>query len=115
PEPRVHRFWLTGADVSALCSSVPAAMAVRLQKFLADAGVASRRASERIIADGRVTVNGTTVRQLGTKIQPEKDKIAVDGQALKPKRRLYVALNKPPGYTCTRDQRAARHPIGELL
>ena len=90
-------------------------MAVRLQKFLADAGVASRRASEQIILEGRVTVNGTTVRQLGTKIQPEKDKIAVDGQALKPRRKLYVALNKPPGYTCTRNDPAVRHPIAELL
>jgi len=96
-------------------SSVPAAMAVRLQKFLADAGVASRRASEQIILDGRVTVNGTTVHKLGTKIQPGTDKIAVDGQALKPRRKLYVAINKPPGYTCTRSDASARHLIGELL
>ena len=90
-------------------------MAVRLQKFLADAGVASRRASEQIILDGRVTVNGTIVRRLGTKIQPGTDKIALDGQALKPRRKLYVALHKPAGYTCTRKDPAARHPIAELL
>src|SRR5438552_643850 len=94
---------------------LPLAMAVRLQKFLADAGVASRRASERVILEGRVTVNGTTVRQLGTKIQPGTDKIAVDGQALKARRKLYVALHKPLGYTCTRKDSEARHPIGELL
>src|SRR5882762_52723 len=90
-------------------------MVVRLQKFLADAGVASRRASEQIILDGRVTVNGTTVLQLGTKIQPGTDKIAVDGQALKPRRKLYVALHKPPGYTCTHRDSSARHLVGELL
>ena len=51
---------------------------VRLQKYLADAGVASRRAGEEIILAGRVTVNGETVRQLGTKVDPDRDKVAVD-------------------------------------
>src|ERR1041385_5056590 len=92
-----------------LSAIASASMAVRLQKFLADAGVASRGASERVILEGRVTVNGTTIQQLGTKIQPGTDKIAVDGQALKPRRKLYVALHKPPGYTCTRGDGAARH------
>ncbi len=88
---------------------------MRLQKFLAEAGVASRRSSEQIILQGRVTVNGTAVRQLGTKIQPGKDKIAVDGQPVKTRRKLYVALHKPPGYLCTRRDPSARHSIAELL
>jgi len=88
---------------------------VRLQKFLAEAGVASRRASERIIFEGRVTVNGQTVTELGSKIDPAHDKVAVDGRALKPKRKLYVALNKPPGYICTRRDPESRKIISELL
>jgi 23S rRNA pseudouridine2605 synthase len=90
-------------------------MFVRLQKFLADAGVASRRASEQIILAGRVSVNGATVVQLGTKIQPEKDKIAVDGRIVKVRRKLYVALHKPAGYICTRHDPVARRTIGELI
>lgn len=88
---------------------------VRLQKFLAEAGIASRRASELFIVEGRVTVNGETVRELGTKIDPARDKVAVDGKSLKPKRKLYVALNKPPGYICTRRDPESRKIISELV
>ena len=77
-------------------------MQVRLQKFLADAGVASRRASERIILEGRVTVNGRAVSELGTKIDPGSDKVAVDGRPLKAKRKLYIAINKPRKVLTTR-------------
>jgi 23S rRNA pseudouridine2605 synthase len=88
---------------------------VRLQKFLAEAGVASRRASERVIVEGRVTINGETVRELGTRIDPARDQVAVDGRPLKPKRKLYVALNKPPGYICSRRDPESRQIISELL
>ncbi len=88
---------------------------VRLQKFLAEAGVASRRASEQVICEGRVTVNGETVTELGTKIDPARDRVAVDGRHLKPKRKLYVALNKPAGYICTRRDPESRKIISELL
>jgi 23S rRNA pseudouridine2605 synthase len=88
---------------------------VRLQKFLAEAGVASRRASEQFIVEGRVTINGETVRELGTKIDPARDKVAVDGRALKVKRKLYVALNKPAGYICSRRDPESRKIISELL
>lgn len=88
---------------------------VRLQKFLAEAGVASRRASEQIIREGRVAVNGRTVSELGTKIDPEHDRVTVDGRPLKIKRKLYVALNKPPGYICTRRDPESRKIISELL
>ncbi len=75
-------------------------MEVRLQKFLADAGVASRRASEQIIASGRVTVNGRQVTELGSKIDPDKDHVSVDGRALRIKRKLYLAVHKPKGFIC---------------
>jgi pseudouridine synthase len=88
---------------------------VRLQKFLADAGVASRRASEQIIRAGRVWVNGRVVEQLGTKIDPIEDRVSVDGEAIKPKRKLYVAVNKPRGYLCTRSDPTRRRTLGELL
>ena len=55
-------------------------MKTRLQKFLADAGVASRRAGEQYILEGRVAVNGQTVRLLGTKVDPDHDRVAVDGK-----------------------------------
>ncbi len=87
---------------------------VRLQKFIADAGIASRRAGEAIILAGSVTVNGHVVRALGTKVDPDHDRVTVDGRPLKSRRKLYIALHKPPGYLCTRDP-SKHHVIGDLL
>jgi 23S rRNA pseudouridine2605 synthase len=88
---------------------------VRLQKFLAEAGLASRRASEQIILAGRVAVNGHTVSQLGTKVDPLHDKVAVDGKPLRVRRKIYVALNKPPGIVCSRKDEFERPSIYDLL
>lgn len=90
-------------------------MPVRLQKFLADAGIASRRASEKLIADGEVTVNGQVVRELGTKVDPLHDAVRVDGRAVKPKRKLYIAINKPPGCISSKSDPEKRKTIGDLL
>jgi pseudouridine synthase len=79
----------------------------RLQKVLAHAGVASRRAAEELILAGRVSVNGEVVAELGRRVRPA-DRIEVDGKPLAPSERLvYVALNKPVGYVST-----ARDPEG---
>ncbi len=88
---------------------------VRLQKFLAEAGVASRRAGEAIIQAGRVTVNGESVRELGTKVDPEHDRVLVDGKPVRPRRKLYVALNKPKGLVCSRKDEFERPTIYDLL
>ena len=88
---------------------------VRLQKFLADAGVASRRAGEQIILAGRVAVNGQAVAELGTRIDPVHDKVAVDGKPVRAKRKLYVAVNKPPGLVCSRQDEFERPTIYGLL
>ncbi|MDQ6630159.1 MAG: rRNA pseudouridine synthase [Verrucomicrobiota bacterium] len=88
---------------------------MRLQKFLADAGVASRRASEQIILAGRVLVNGHLVRELGTKTDPARDSVVVDGRPIKTKRKIYIALNKPRGYLCARLDKTDRKLITELL
>lgn len=90
-------------------------MTVRLQKFLADAGVASRRASEQIILAGRVRVNGAVVRELGVKVEAGHDVVSVDGKPVRPKRKLYVALHKPRGYVCSRRDEHERPTIYELL
>ena len=70
----------------------------RLNKLLAHAGVGSRRHVEDLIAAGRVTVDGRPVRELGTKVDPEAQRVAVDGQPVKLERPVYWAVNKPPGY-----------------
>ena len=68
----------------------------RLQKILSQAGIASRRASEQLMLDGRVTVNGATIRELGTKADAAHDDIRVDGRRIKlPERSVYLLLNKP--------------------
>jgi len=88
----------------------------RLQKILSQAGIASRRASERLMLDGRVTVNGTTVRELGTKADPSRDDIRVDGRRLKmPERHRYILLNKPRGYVTTRSDPQKRPTVIDLL
>lgn len=88
---------------------------VRLQKFLAEAGVASRRASEKLILAGQVSVNGKEVRELGTKVDPDHDRVEVDGRRLKPKRKIYVALNKPRKFLCAREEGSPRRLVGDLL
>lgn len=88
---------------------------LRLQKFLAESGVASRRASEQIILAGRVTVNGKPVRELGTKILPGRDEVAVDGAPVRQRRKIYVALNKPPGFLCTKSDPEKRQTVADLL
>jgi pseudouridine synthase len=88
---------------------------LRLQKFLADSGVASRRASEEIILAGRVAVNGETVKQLGTRVDPDHDRVTVDGKLLRTKRKLSLALNKPRGLVCSRKDELGRPTIYELL
>ena len=90
-------------------------MLVRLQKFLAEAGIASRRRCEQLIEDGRVCVNGQTIRLLGTKIDPDRDAVAVDGQAVALQRKLYIALNKPAGFVCTNHDAHQRQRAVDLL
>jgi len=79
---------------------------VRLQKFLSSAGYCSRRKGEQYIQQGKVRVNGRIVTKLGTKVDPEKDRIDIDGQTLTPKKSLiYIALNKPKSYVTTCSQK----------
>ncbi len=88
----------------------------RLQKILSQAGIASRRASEKLMLEGRVSVNGTTVMELGTKADPARDDIRVDGSRIKtPERHTYVLLNKPRGYVTTRSDPEKRPTVLDLL
>jgi 23S rRNA pseudouridine2605 synthase len=88
---------------------------VRLQKFLAEAGVASRRAAEKLIREGHIEVNGKTVTELGSKVDPAKDRVVVDGQPVKARRKFYIALNKPKGYISTRSDPEKRRIVTDLL
>ena len=88
---------------------------VRLQKFLADAGVASRRACEQFILAGRVAVNGRRISELGTRVDSAHDRVMLDGAPVKAKRKMYVALNKPRGYLCSRTDQSNRRCAGDLL
>jgi 23S rRNA pseudouridine2605 synthase len=88
---------------------------VRLQKFLAQAGIASRRTGEAIIREGRVEVNGQTVTRQGIQIDPVADVVSVDGQMIQPLRHHYVAVHKPRGVLCTRKDERQRTILGDLL
>ena len=91
-------------------------MNLRLQKLISQAGVASRRAAEKLIADGRVTVNGETVTEMGTKADPARDDIRVDGRRIKATERLrYILLYKPAGYVTTRSDPQHRRTVIDLL
>ena len=88
---------------------------VRLQKFLANAGVASRRKAEQLIEAGRVQVNGITVTELGTKVDADADTVVVDGKVIRTAEPVWIALHKPAGYVSTRDDPQRRPTIYDLL
>jgi 23S rRNA pseudouridine2605 synthase len=88
---------------------------VRLQKYLAEAGIASRRRCEGLIESGRVSVNGQPVHLLGTKVDPQRDAVAVDGKTVVGESKVYIALNKPAGYVCTNHDTHGRKRAVDLL
>lgn len=91
-------------------------MEERIQKFLADAGIMSRRAAEREIARGAVSVNGVPA-EIGQKIDPERDKVAVNGKTVENgfKRYIYIMLNKPRGYVTTASDERGRKTVVDLV
>lgn len=91
-------------------------MEERLQKVLAQFGVASRRKSEKLILAGKVAVNGQVVTELGTKVDWNRDQIAVDGLVIRaPEDKVYILLNKPAGYVSTVRDPQGRKKVTDLL
>lgn len=87
----------------------------RLQKYIADCGVASRRKAEELIKQGRVKVNGTVVTEMGTKVG-DADLVEVDGKGIKPEnKKVYILLNKPAGYVTTAKDQFGRPTVLDLL
>jgi 23S rRNA pseudouridine2605 synthase len=88
----------------------------RLQKILSRAGIASRRAAEKVLAEGRISVNGEKVAELGSKADPERDDIRVDGVRLRPpKAPVHLLLYKPKGVVCTRHDPEGRETVMDLV
>lgn len=91
-------------------------MEERLQKYLAECGIASRRKCEEYILQGKVQVNGKTITELGVKVNLEKDKITFEGKNVKQEeRKVYILLNKPIGYVTTSDEQFGRDKVLDLV
>lgn len=91
-------------------------MEVRLQKYLAEAGIASRRKAEELILAGKVQVNGVTVKELGTKVDDKKDEVYYNGKPVKNNERLvYIMLNKPEGFVTTVKDQFDRPTVMDLI
>jgi pseudouridine synthase len=88
---------------------------IRLQKYLAQAGVASRRHSEKLITGGHVKVNGKPATELGVKVDPDRDRVEVDGKPVRQEELVYLVLNKPKGYVTTVSDPQGRQTVMELL
>lgn len=89
---------------------------IRLQKYLAEAGIASRRKAEKFILQGKIQVNGQVVKELGTKINPKKDKIKYNDKLVKrEERKVYILLNKPIGYVTTVKDQFHRDSVLDLV
>ncbi len=88
---------------------------MRLQRFLALGGIASRRKGEELITEGRVTVNGRVVTELGTKVDPDRDKVSVKGQRVLAQRHVHLLLYKPGGYVTTASDPEGRLTVMDLV
>lgn len=89
-------------------------MIARLNRYLSMCGIASRRKADQIVSEGRVRVNGLVVKELGYRIDTEKDTVEVGGEVIRPERKRYVVLNKPPLYLTTLKQEGKK-TIQELI
>lgn len=88
---------------------------VRINKFLADSGISSRRKSEEYISQGRVAVNDKIVTEFSHKVDIEKDIVTLDGEKIKPKKHIYILLNKPKGYITTVSDDRNRRTVMDLV
>ncbi len=89
---------------------------IRLQKYLASAGVASRRKCEELILEGKIEVNGKIITELGTKIDPKKDEVKYNGKIVKSEEeKVYILLNKPIGYVTTAKEQFGRDMVLDLV
>lgn len=88
---------------------------MRINKYLSECGVASRRKSEELITEGRISVNGQVVVDLGFKVDADKDVVAVDGEKIKFEKRVYFLLNKPKGFITSTEDEKQRRTVTELI
>ncbi len=88
---------------------------VRLQKYISQAGAASRRQAEGLMLEGRVLVNGRPATEMGTKVVPGLDTVSLDGRIVEPARKRWIVLHKPPGVLCTRADPHGGDTVYDLL
>ena len=89
---------------------------VRLQKYLANCGIASRRKAEELIVNGKISINGKVVTELGTRINPSVDKVLYNGKEVKLEdEHVYILLNKPIGYVTTAKDQFSRDTVLDLV
>lgn len=88
---------------------------IRLNRYLSECGIASRRKSDLLIEEGRVSVDGKIILDLGVKIEPSLQKISVDGETIKPEKKVYYLLNKPHGTVTTTSDEKARKTVLNLI
>ena len=90
-------------------------MPIRLNKYISDSGLASRRKSEVYITEGRVAVNNQIIMELAYKVDPDKDVVTVDGEKISPKKHVYYLLNKPKGIITTTEDEKNRRTVVDLI
>ena len=90
-------------------------MKIRLNRYLSECGIASRRKSEEYIKEGRIDINGMTVTDLAFTVDPDKDIIQLDGERIKPEKKVYYLLNKPKGYITSTDDEKGRKTVLDLI
>lgn len=88
---------------------------IRLNKYIADSGMSSRRKAEEFITDGRISVNGNLVIDLTFKVNPELDKVELDGEPIKPSKHIYILLNKPKGIISSTMDEKKRMTVVDLI